>query len=153
MRQHTASCNYMKKMLSCVLLVDDDEPTNFLNRVILEEAGCAERIEVAQSGQAALDYLQKAGEPGRRGVLYPIPSLIFLDINMPAMDGWEFLNRYDSLRPAQKSGIIIIMLTTSLNPEDELKARTLTAVAGFQGKPLTRMELDDLLNKHFPDYF
>jgi len=92
----------MKKKLSCVLLVDDDEPTNFLNRIILEEAGCAERIEVAQSGQAALSYLQKAGEHGPGGVVYPNPSLIFLDINMPAMDGWEFLSRYKTLTMPKK---------------------------------------------------
>ncbi len=143
----------MKKKLSCVLLVDDDEPTNFLNRVILEDAGCAERIEVAQSGQAALNYLQKAGEHGPGGVFYPNPSLIFLDINMPAMDGWEFLSRYETLDTEQKAKVIIVMLTTSLNPEDETKAQAVASISGFQCKPLTKKVLDKLLDTYFHDYF
>ncbi|HEY4151186.1 MAG TPA: response regulator [Chitinophagaceae bacterium] len=142
----------MKKKLGCVLLVDDDLPTNFLNRVILEEAGCADCIQIAQSGQDALDFLQKAGEFSRKDDTCPTPALIFLDINMPAMDGWEFLSRYNALKKEQQAGIIIVMLTTSLNPEDELKARTIPAVSGFQCKPLTPKVLDNLLGTYFPDY-
>ena len=142
----------MKKKLSCVLLVDDDAPTNFLNRLVLEESGCTERIHVAQSGQAALDYLRVTSEMGAKDTTLTTPELIFLDINMPAMDGWEFLSRYDALLNAQKPGVVIVMLTTSLNPEDEVKAQAIPAVAGFQCKPLTPKVLDKLLGTHFPDY-
>jgi CheY-like chemotaxis protein len=140
----------MRKKLSCILLVDDDEPTNFLNRAALEEAGCAERIEVAQSGEAALSYLRQAGDPGSS---YPIPNLIFLDINMPAMDGWEFLSQYNVLRKAQRAEVVVVMLTTSLNPEDEIKAQSIPAISGFRCKPLTRSMLDSLLRIYFPGYF
>ena len=143
----------MKKKLSCVLLIDDDAPTNFLNRLVLEESCCTERIHVAQSGQAALDYLRVTSELGAKDSSLAAPELIFLDINMPAMDGWEFLSRYNTLLDAQKPGVVIVMLTTSLNPEDEVKARTIPSVAGFQCKPLTPKVLDNLLGNHFPDYF
>jgi len=143
----------MKKRLSCVLLVDDDEPTNYLNRVTLEEAGCAERIEIAQSGQTALDYLKKAGAPGGEGgMLYPIPNLIFLDINMPAMDGWEFLAHYNELLKTQKAEVVVVMLTTSLNPEDAIRAQVIPAISGFRCKPLNRSMIDSLLRVYFPDY-
>ena len=138
----------MRKKLSCILLVDDDEPTNFLNRAALEEAGCAERIEVAQSGEAALSYLRQAGDPGSS---YPIPNLIFLDINMPAMDGWEFLEKYRGLPPAQKASIVMIMLTTSLNPDDQVRAGAIPEINGFEHKPLRIDRLKEVLKNYFPD--
>lgn len=138
----------MKKKLSCVLLIDDDEPTNFLNRATLEEAGCAEHIEVTQSGQEALDYLERTGENGPCA----LPNLIFLDINMPAMDGWEFLSRYNELKKTQRAEVVVVMLTTSLNPEDEIKARGMPTISGFRCKPLSRSMLDSLLRVYFPDY-
>lgn len=130
----------MSIQLNCILLIDDDEPTNFLNRLTLEQAGCTRQIQIAQSGQEALDYLQAA---------IPRPDLIFLDINMPAMDGWEFLERYRGLPPARKADIVLIMLTTSLNPDDELKTRTIPEVAGFENKPLSQEQLDNVLKKYF----
>ncbi len=132
--------------LNCILLVDDDEPTNFLNKMTLEQTGCTRHISVAQSGQEALDYLRGCGtDAGKQ----PRPDLIFLDINMPAMDGWEFIDRYRSLPSAQKADIVLIMLTTSLNPDDELKTRTIPEVAGFENKPLSQMRLEQLLQKYF----
>ena len=130
--------------LNCILLIDDDEPTNFLNRLTLEQAGCARHIRIAQSGQEALDYLCNCG-PGAP----PRPDLIFLDINMPAMDGWEFLERYRSLPPERKADIVLIMLTTSLNPDDEIRTRAIPEVAGFENKPLNQQRLMLLLEKYF----
>ncbi|GGA96947.1 response regulator [Puia dinghuensis] len=130
----------MSIQLNCILLIDDDEPTNFLNKLTLEQAGCARQIHVAQSGQEALDYLRNAN---------PRPDLIFLDINMPAMDGWEFLERYRNLPAAKKADIVLIMLTTSLNPDDEIRTRSIPEVSGFENKPLSHDQLGNLLKKYF----
>ena len=130
----------MSIQLNCILLIDDDEPTNFLNKLTLEQAGCTRQVRIAQSGQEALDYLQDT-------ILRP--DLIFLDINMPAMDGWEFLERYRSLPAARKADIILIMLTTSLNPDDEKRTRAIPEVAGFENKPLSQEQLHSLLEKYF----
>jgi len=144
----------MNPQLNCILLIDDDEPTNFLNKMTLEQAGCTRHIRVAQSGQEALDYLRGCGgdngfpEGGSSG-RSPRPDLIFLDINMPAMDGWEFLERYKTLPAEQKADIVLIMLTTSLNPDDEVKTRTIPEVAGFENKPLSQHRLKALLEKYF----
>ncbi|HWI90313.1 MAG TPA: response regulator [Flavisolibacter sp.] len=137
----------MKNKLNCVLLVDDDEPTNFLNKMVLEDIGCAETITVADSGQHALDYLAKAEGPNGNP---SSPDLIFLDINMPAMNGWEFLDRYSALEKQQKANVVIVMLTTSLNPDDRSKASSLPDVSGFETKPLTPEKLQSILEKYFP---
>src|SRR4051794_9047481 len=127
----TETIGKMNKKLNCILLIDDDEPTNFLNKITVEQAGCSQHVQVVQSGQEALDYLQRKGRYAA-GTTNPYPDLIFLDINMPSMDGWEFLARYRELPPEQRAGIILIMLTTSLNPDDELRTKAIPEIAGFE---------------------
>jgi CheY-like chemotaxis protein len=134
----------MSTQLNCILLIDDDEPTNFLNRLTLEQANCTRDIRIAQSGQEALDYLRDYGKEQS-----PRPDLIFLDINMPAMDGWEFLEKYRSLPPERKADIVLIMLTTSLNPDDELRTKSIPEVSGFENKPLSQHRVNHLLEKYF----
>jgi CheY-like chemotaxis protein len=137
----------MITQLNCILLIDDDEPTNFLNRLTLEQAGCSRHIRVARSGQEALDYLRNCREDVVEA--FPRPDLIFLDINMPAMDGWEFLEHYRSLPVDRKADIVLIMLTTSLNPDDEIRTREIPEVTGFENKPLSQPRVDRLLKKYF----
>jgi len=137
----------MGTQLNCILLIDDDEPTNFLNRLTLEQSGCTRHIRIARGGREALEYLQSCG--GEKTDEYPRPDLIFLDINMPAMDGWEFLERYRLLPADRKAGITLIMLTTSLNPDDETRARAIPEVAGFENKPLGQPGLRRLLRECF----
>lgn len=137
----------MRTQLNCILLIDDDEPTNFLNKLTLEQTGCTRTIHVAQSGQEALDYLLNIN--GDAMPTNQRPDLIFLDVNMPAMDGWEFLERYRSLPPERKADIVLIMLTTSLNPDDELRTRTIPEVSGFENKPLSQQRVEKLLEKYF----
>jgi len=143
----------MKQKLNCVLFIDDDEPTNFLNQMVLEDAGCAGHIEIATSGEQALRYLNNLKGHTKGKNSYPCPDLIFLDINMPAMNGWEFLNEYNNLEEEQKGNIVIIMLTTSLNPDDKLKANETPHITGFENKPLTEKKLNGLLRKYFPDNY
>ena len=141
----------MKRKLHCILLIDDDEPTNFLNRMLIEEVDCAEHIQIFQSGQSALDYLTGSGSFANGQ--FPSPDLIFLDINMPAMNGWEFLDRYNKLDEEFKSRITIVMLTTSFNPDDINRAKENAAISKFETKPLTSGKLKRVLKKHFSSYF
>jgi len=137
----------MKNKLNCILLVDDDEPTNFLNKMILEDVNCAQNIEVADSGISALNYLESSACCNGASAS---PDLIFLDINMPAMNGWEFLERYSTLEQQRKANVVIVMLTTSLNPDDRVKASKIPDVSGFETKPLTAEKLQSILKKYFP---
>jgi CheY-like chemotaxis protein len=141
----------MKSKLNSVLLIDDDEPTNFYTQLIVEESGCTNHITVAQGGQEALDYL--AGSSAQSDASCPKPDLIFLDINMPAMDGWEFLDNYRKLSKERHSEVIVVMLTTSLNPDDRQKAYSIPEISGFESKPLTEEKLDRILREHFSRHF
>jgi CheY-like chemotaxis protein len=141
----------MNQKLNCILVIDDDEPTNFFSRIILEEADCCNHIKTVQSGQEALDYLAQSEKPGADPNLYPSPDLIFLDINMPAMNGWEFLDEYRKLNIAPQHKIIMVMLTTSLFPEDKAKAGRSPEISGFENKPLTQDKLERILKTYFVD--
>jgi CheY-like chemotaxis protein len=139
----------MKKKLNCVLLIDDDEPTNFLSRLLLEEADCAHHIQVEHGGHSALQYLTRSENSNGADQRFPCPDLIFLDINMPAMNGWEFLEAYASLENHHKGNVVMVMLTTSLNPDDRSRANGIPDVAGFETKPLTQEKLNHILQKYF----
>lgn len=122
-----------------VLLVDDDPGTNFLHNIVLRDCGCVEQVETCTNGKKALDYLIESADSNKG-----IPEIILLDINMPVMDGWEFLDEYEKLPDHIKQSCIVIMLTTSINPDDEQKALANKYVAGFRHKPLTVQMLQEL---------
>lgn len=136
----------MDQKLKCILVIDDDEPTNFFTRMILEESGCATHVVTVQSGQEALDYLA-GSEKAEDKHECPSPDLIFLDINMPAMDGWEFLERYKEMDILNK--VIVVMLTTSLFPEDKAKAERSPEISGFENKPLTEEKIMSIVRRYF----
>lgn len=134
-------------------MIDDDDSSNFINKRIIEKAGITDVIETTLNGQEALDFLTNSGKYEKApGHPFPQPMLILLDINMPVMDGWEFLEAYQKLPENQKSKIIIVMLTTSLNPDDNQRAMQISDISGFRNKPLTLEIIDDIMKIHFSDY-
>jgi len=128
-----------------ILLVDDSDADNFLHQRVIKKLGCTNHVETCENGREALDYLEstKGSEPSR-------PSLIFLDLNMPAVDGWEFLARYEEADGRQPP--IIVMLTTSHNPDDRTRAEAHPSVSDFLIKPLTKDSLREVLHKFFPSH-
>ena len=140
----------MKKKLGCVLLIDDDEPTNYYNSLIIEETGCTDHVQVEQSGLKALEYLTNSEDCPETGSGSPYPDLIFLDINMPAMNGWEFLDKYRAIKK-ENDKTVLVMLTTSLFSEDVLKAKEIPEISGFESKPLTHEVIDKIIKKFFAD--
>ena len=136
------------------MLIDDDEPTNFLSRMIIEDADCTNHIQVIDGGENALKYLLNSKESGYNSEQYPWPDLIFLDINMPAMNGWEFLEKYKELRREHRSNVIIIMLTTSLRGEDVQRALELKiVVTDYLEKPLSTEKVAGIMRQYFDFYF
>ena len=138
----------MKRLLNCVLLIDDDEDDNFFHQRIIQKANITHRIDTVENGEEAITYLTTPSENSR----YPQPDLIFLDINMPRMNGWEFLEAYQKLDSDQQGGTIVIMLTTSLNPADISKAKDISQVNDYKTKPLDREMLKEIVDRYFPDY-
>lgn len=136
------------KKVNCILLIDDNPSDNHFHQIIIREAGSCNHIKVAHDGQSALDYIIKSGELNH-SVSFPKPDIIYLDINMPGMNGFDFLEEYNKLDEKLKSKIVVVMLSTSLNPDDEIKATTYAEVKEFQNKPLTVEILHETIEKYF----
>ncbi|WP_010232099.1 response regulator [Gillisia marina] len=132
----------MDNNLNCILLIDDDEAVNFIHNRVIQKSGCAKEVAISRNGQEAIDFLTTMVD-GK----YPQPDLIFLDINMPVMNGWEFLEEYTKLEKEQKGKEIIVMLTTSLNPDDKELARKAGNIDDFHSKPLSVEDLNKILEK------
>ena len=137
-----------KTTLKCILLIDDDAATNFIHKHVIESTGVKAHIQVCEGGQEALDYLNCEGDFSNEKA-YPQPGIIFLDINMPGMNGWEFLDIYEEMPEDRKAEIVVAMLTTSLNPDDRKKADQEKDVQKFLSKPLQKEYLEELIGKNF----
>ena len=132
------------KKVNCILLVDDNEADNLFHTRTIHKAEVCKHLEIATGGQEALDYLEKCGDEG-----HPRPDLIFLDINMPGMNGFEFLEEYAKLDSKVKSKMVVFMLTSSLMPEDNEKAMKTGEISEFLNKPLTIKMVHDIVDKCF----
>lgn len=133
----------MKQKLNCILLVDDDHEDSYFHKLVIDEMDITNSVQVAENGIEALEFLKNNPV---------VPELIFLDINMPKMNGWEFLEQYKHLDKSRKARITIVMLTTSVNPDDLKKAREMEDVTGYKTKPLSVEMLNEILQNHFPEY-
>jgi len=132
-------------IISCTLLVDDDDTTNFLNQALLRRMAVADTVLVATNGREALDLLATHCEPPASSTC---PALIMLDMKMPIMSGMEFLEAYTQRPASHNPSVIIIMLTTSLNPNDVEQMQRLP-IAGYLTKPLTTEKIQQVLQQHF----
>ena len=123
------------------MLIDDNPDDNFIHERAIRKINSESVITKKQSGMEALVYL--------KSVASPHTDLIFLDINMPEMNGWEFLDQYDKLDKNLQSQAIIIMLTTSDDGDDTARARTWSTVTDFITKPLTKKKMSAICDKYF----
>ncbi len=130
-----------------VLLVDDSEADNHLHQIVLHEAGIARRLSVAEHGAAALDLLSALSDERGEG-RGDFPDLILLDINMPVMDGWEFLERFEE-RYAEPT-VVVGMLSTSQSQRDIERAKRFKIVSMYTPKPLTLDDVRGIVARHFP---
>ena len=134
----------MTKAISCIMLVDDDQYDNFFHEREIKKIDLKVKVIKKTSGLDALDYLKSMEE--KREIK---PDLIFLDLNMPDIDGWEFLKEFSRLDTIIKDRLMIIILTTSKNPTDRLRAKAWGFVSGYLNKPLTKATLEDIIKTYF----
>ncbi len=130
------------KKINKILLVDDDSTSNFLTQMILEDLQVTNSIVVKKNGQEALDYINGNCMQGGNGC----PELIFLDINMPIMDGFELLDELQRLQKLKDDGThtTIVLLTTSNNPKDIEKSKSYN-ITYYIEKPLTEESIKNVL--------
>jgi CheY-like chemotaxis protein len=126
-----------------VMLIDDNDIDNFINEKMVKASSFAENVYVHSSAKSALEFLKNISSIQNISTDM-VPSHIFLDINMPILDGLHFLNEFKTLQEDFISNIKIIMLTTSLNPSDITKTKAHKNVIGYLNKPLTESDLNDL---------
>ncbi len=127
--------------VKCILLIDDNKATNFLHETLIEELEVAERIAVEYNGKDGLSFLDEYTVKG------DYPELIFVDIHMPVMDGFDFLEGYRVRHYHEKFDSLVIMLTTSTNPRDVQRVEA-AGFAGYLPKPLTEEQVKALVNKY-----
>jgi CheY-like chemotaxis protein len=137
------------RKLSGILLIDDDDTTNFLNQRLLDRMEVAKHIRTFVNGKQAFDYLYNVSNNNyeEESDEYFKPELIFLDINMPVMDGFEMLDLYERLNPEFRQRIMMVVLTTSTHPQDTANSQKYNAE--YLIKPLTAEKVNNLLKKHF----
>jgi CheY-like chemotaxis protein len=135
--------------VNAVLLVDDDEATNFINQLLIRKLDMTDELLIARNGKDAIEMIQQYCAnhlaQAAKGVM---PKLIFLDINMPVMDGFGFLEAFDNLDCPGKEAVVIVVLTTSLNPKDLQRIQESKVVKDFVNKPLTISMVNQLMDKH-----
>lgn len=138
----------MNKKLKCIMLVDDNEHDNFFHEREIKKFNLEINVIMMKSGLEALQFLKSdKNQKDQR------PDLIFLDINMPGMNGWEFMDEYDKLDQSIKSSVMVIMLTTSDNPEDNLRAKAWNFVTDYITKPLTNEKVKEIVNNFFYEQY
>ncbi|PKV75143.1 response regulator [Pontibacter ramchanderi] len=123
-----------------ILLIDDDSVTNFLHRSLIKDLNRGFEIVTCENGKTGLEFLERAL------AVNAVPYAIFVDLNMPVVDGFKFLeyyekNNYPTLYPS-----LVTVLTTSNNPRDLEKLDAIDFVT-YMGKPLTKQRLIDFLSK------
>jgi len=120
-----------------VLLIDDNDIDNFINERMITTSGFASKVIVKNSAEGALDYLRSAA-----GDVTQLPEIIFLDLNMPVMDGFGFLDAYDQLGDVVKERCHVVVLSSSISAEDINRASTNPYVTRYVNKPLSEKYLD-----------
>lgn len=125
-----------------VLLVDDDDISNYLNKRVVEKSGYFKSVDICNSAQAAIKMLAERKEADE-----PFPKLILLDIMMPVMDGFAFLEELNSRFADNHKHFKVAMLTSSLTSEDMNKAMKYPQVVAYLNKPLDKTALEKLANE------
>ncbi|WP_299700285.1 response regulator [uncultured Pontibacter sp.] len=133
--------------INSILLVDDDKASNFINQLLIKKAAVTDELYIARNGKEAIELIRDKCL-GHEADVSKMPQLILLDINMPVMDGFDFLKAFEELDCPSKASALIAVLTTSLNPKDRERV-TAAGITHFLTKPLTKQVLEDLLQAHF----
>lgn len=139
----------MKKIKN-IVFIDDDEITCYLNRIVLEEMGVAENITCLEDEHEALEFIQEKCSNRSAGENI-CPEIIFLDLNMPFFNGFEFLEQLEKNPDIDTDSLYIVLLTSSWHAGDMKKAMHYP-VQGFLNKPLTVEKVQDIVEQYAAQY-
>lgn len=125
-----------------IALVDDDDIYVFLTKRVIESTHLVDLLKVFDNGIDALNFLIE-----NKNNLDALPEIILLDINMPIMNGWQFLEEYTKLNPTIGKKITIYLCSSSIMPIDIARAKSISEVSDFIIKPLSLDKLRDIIKK------
>ncbi|MDD7915735.1 response regulator [Polaribacter ponticola] len=135
------------KKFNCILLVDDDISTNRFHQIVIDSLAVTNNIVFSKNGKDALDYLMHQGDYANKLSDFIKPNLIFIDLNMPVMDGFRFIELYTKTSEFNLNKPRIIVLSTTLIPEEKEKIEANENIFMFLNKPLSKSTLKELFNK------
>lgn len=130
-------------MLEKILCVDDDPITLMLCKKVIVKANFSKEILFAQNGQEAIELLLQLQKEHKT----LLPELVFLDLNMPVMNGWDFLNEISNSLSIELLNTKVIILSSTIDPADYEKAKGYSVVSHFLSKPITVDLLEKLKNE------
>ena len=123
-----------------ILLVDDDQVLNLIHHAVIQKLNVTSSIKCFTNGKDAFSYMLSSPSTQNN-------TLIFLDLFMPGYSGWDFLNDFHELEEETRESFKIVILSSSIDPEDRERAKNFDAVIHFQEKPLTRQTIDIVLKR------
>jgi response regulator RpfG family c-di-GMP phosphodiesterase len=128
------------------MLIDDDVLTNFLNKIIIENAAVTCHVQRCTSVELALEYLA-AGLKKKHN--FPLPELILLDLSLVQESGWKFIEHFKLLKKGFKKPPLVFILTGKGDIKDEVKAADLPEISEYYSKPLTPLLLTSIMKSYF----
>jgi CheY-like chemotaxis protein len=130
------------KSPSNIMLIDDDEIFTYIIKKIIEESDIAEQITIFNNGRDAINYLSEVAEEETL-----LPKVIFLDLNMPLLDGWGFLDEYIRLKPKMCKKINLYVITSSVSTYDHERSKQYSDITDFIVKPLAKEKFISIIKK------